>query len=88
MAGFKALHGESVIPDGCYCYDNGRIVDKKDGSMPVMHVNLCPYWDLDETKPKQMNGYCWFMEMGDGDGGGLLWDQCKECGINEDWAEE
>lgn len=62
--------GESVIPCGGYCYDNnGR----------------CPYWDWAENHEEQNNGFCWFIGKGDwfGDGCGLLWDQCKECGVNE-----
>ena len=25
----------------------------------------CPYLDLDDEKPYQYNGYCWFLERGD-----------------------
>ena len=59
------------IPFGIYCYDNnGR----------------CPYWDKDREREEQDNGYCHYLEAGDWEheGVGLLWDQCKECGINED----
>jgi hypothetical protein len=37
-----------------------------------------------------MNGYCHFMESGDfeSEGLSLLWDMCKECGINDDWQDE
>lgn len=66
--------GESVIPEGCYCYDqNGR----------------CPYHDYSGVHEKQNNGFCWFLGKGDWfwESGGLLWDQCKECGINEDFQE-
>jgi hypothetical protein len=61
----------SVIPAGVYCYDeSGR----------------CPYWRLNTGRPEQMNGYCEYLELGDWMEGGtmLLWDQCKECGINND----
>ena len=60
-----------MIPWGIYCYD---------GNGP------CPYLDRDENAPKQSNGYCWFLKKGDwnweeeGNGCGLLWDSCKECG--------
>jgi hypothetical protein len=62
---------EELIPEGMYCYDeNGR----------------CPFWWKDIDKPEQENGYCLYMKKGDLDlGGGLLWDQCKECGVNEAW---
>ena len=57
------------IPKGIYCYD-------KNG--------LCPHWSLNESREKQNNGYCAFLKKGDWDmkGFSLLWDQCKECGIN------
>jgi hypothetical protein len=62
---------EELIPQGLYCYDeNGK----------------CPFWWKDIDKPEQENGYCLYMKKGDWDlGGGLLWDQCKECGVNEAW---
>lgn len=48
----------------------------------------CPFWGKDETKPPQGNGYCRLLGKGDWDfakEGYLshLWDQVKECGINE-----
>ena len=66
---------ESKIPNGMYCYDDNGI---------------CPYWSLREDKPYQDNGYCAFMKEGDWDidGVGLLWDQVKECGVNEDWDND
>lgn len=64
---------KKFVPQGHYCYDS-------DG--------LCPFWDRFSSYPEQGNGYCGLMERGDwmakGNGGTfLLWDQCKECGINE-----
>lgn len=59
-----------VIPVGPYCHGaNGT----------------CPYWGMDETQESQNNGYCALLKQGDWqhDGIGLLWDQCKECGIND-----
>jgi len=65
---------QSVIPRGYYCYDS---------------KGKCPYWQLREDKPNQENGYCKFMEKGDWEMDiELLWDQCKECGINEYTDEE
>lgn len=59
----------SVIPVGYYCYN-------KSGN--------CPYWSSCEDKPIQENGYCAYLGEGDWDSIGLslLWDQCKECGVN------
>ena len=63
------MKDESIIPKGIYCYDENRV---------------CPYWNLKEFKPEQENGYCSFLEEGDWEmeGVSLLWDQCKECGVN------
>ena len=62
-----------LVPRGVYCYDaNGT----------------CPFWSrFDGIYPSQSNGYCALMERGDwmsieNGGTSLLWDQCKECGIN------
>lgn len=70
----------SLIPHGPYCYR--AIGISKDGSM---RVECCPYWRRDESRPEYENGFCAFLNRGDWEVGGtsLLWDQCKECGINE-----
>lgn len=72
---------EDVIPKGIYCYTtkygfNGR-------------GTPCPFWELREDKPHQENGYCHYMQIGDwmDKGPWLLWDQVKECGVNEDYEE-
>ena len=59
------------IPKGLYCYGYNGI--------------LCPYWKINKNKPEQLNGYCEYLKIGDWmeDSIGLLWDQVKECGINE-----
>lgn len=70
------------IPKGCYCYDEN---------------GTCPFWSLDIDRPYQRNGYCSFLQVGDWDTRvpddmpgfpesalSLIWDQCKECGVNED----
>ena len=59
------------IPSGCYCYDEN---------------GLCPYWSKRKDKPDQENGYCEYLKKGDWehDFFGLLWDQVKECGENDD----
>ena len=63
------------IPKGLYCYDKN---------------NLCPYWSMRVGKPRQENGYCSYLERGDweAEGVSLLWDQVKECGLeDEDWED-
>lgn len=71
------------IPKGMYCYD-------KNGT--------CPFFELRNDKPRQMNGYCHYMKLGDWEVDppkdlpenfplpaiSLLWDMVKECGINLD----
>lgn len=62
------------IPHGTYCYES----DGKGG------IHTCRFWTRNKDYPPQENGYCAYLELGDWDmEGGLLWDQCKECGINE-----
>ena len=63
----------NVIPEGLYCYTT---IDGEQRN--------CPYWDKDDAREEQCNGYCHFLGEGDWDveGLSLLWDQCKECGVN------
>jgi len=64
------------IPKGFYCYT--RLKNGK--------LKICPYWSKNNSKPKQNNGYCAYLEKGDWEyskGITLLWDMCKMCGINE-----
>lgn len=101
---FKEQH-EKVIPKGYYCYEG--LCRMPDDPMKLKIKGECPYYDRDNEKPEQYNGYCWFLMKGDwelngekkwensktgkvqtGDEMGiptsLIWDQCKECGINLD----
>lgn len=67
------MKDESKIPEGLYCYTY-----KDDNQCN------CPYWLKNKTKPVKQDGYCSLLEYGDwfDDSLTLLWDQCKECGIN------
>jgi len=62
------------IPEGIYCYDlNG----------------VCPHWGKDHTKPEQDNGFCTLLGVKDWDDEmGMLWDQLKICGINDNLEED
>lgn len=112
---------EKQIPKGMYCDylvkdKNGKHISL-DGSYKF-NIKQCPFWDIDKDLPKQMNGYCHYLEKSDMDmmnevvehgidvwskesdktvhlnkkeimeqnfpieGFSLLWDSCKECGIN------
>jgi len=59
------------IPKGIYCYDENGI---------------CPFWSIREDKEEMENGYCSYLECGDWENRltSLLWDQVKECGINDE----
>jgi hypothetical protein len=65
---------KSLIPLGLYCYTH----------IGPGKYEPCPYWSIRKDKPSQENGYCEFLNIGDWmeEGGGLLWDSVKECGIN------
>jgi hypothetical protein len=60
-----------------YCYTMLRV--EKNGTV---RIKTCPYWSQIEGKEEYENGYCSYIEKGDWEIGGLLWDQCKECGVN------
>jgi hypothetical protein len=69
------LYNKNQIPPGCYCY---TYIDNK--------LYVCPFWHKAPDKREQENGYCAFLSKGDWEENGtfLLWDQCKECGINDE----
>ncbi len=66
---------KQLIPSGPYCYTSIR-----------GELKLCPFWDNFEQMPEQSSGFCHYLKQGDFTGGGLslLWDMCKECGVNDD----
>jgi hypothetical protein len=77
---------KKYIPLGVYCY-TGVSVDSKTG---IMKIDTCPFWDKDITKEDQVSGYCHYLKEGDwmDNSWGMFWDQCKICGINDNWDEE
>lgn len=72
---------ESVIPRGMYCY---APLKGTAGDTDGRAIRLCPYWAIDPEKDRRENGYCALLAEGDWESRGLslLWDQCKECGID------
>lgn len=88
---------EKWIPDGCYCY---RLNYESDEVMSFMSWcdgtgYLCPFWERIPDREPMEDGYCHYLKKGDvefyeeDNWLSLLWDQCKECGINdEDWMYE
>lgn len=86
-----ALNGdESVIPQGCYCYTPLGVEPGENGAPPRLKIKLCPYWARHPEQREQEDGYCAKLKSGDWEEEGtfLLWDQCKECGINDDDFED
>jgi len=69
----------SIIPEGVYCYNRVEISQGK------TKLYLCPYYSKHLLYDEQENGFCLYLDQGDWENPGafaLLWDQCKECGIN------
>jgi len=77
------MKDKTVIPKGDYCYTILETPSKENDF--VLKINPCIYWRKDTGHDEQENGYCLFIEKGDWDfkSFGLLWDQVKECGIND-----
>jgi hypothetical protein len=75
----------SVIPKGLYCYTLHSVT--ADGKF---NMTVCPYWSKNPDHESMDNGHCGYLEQGDWEieGTSLLWDQCKECGINMDDENE
>ena len=89
----KIMKDKSKIPQGAYCYD-------ENGTCPYWSIRFpksrteysngeeyLSYKEQAELQDDQCCGYCSFLDQWDWDEGGELWDQCKECGIN-DYDEE
>jgi len=76
----------SKIPSGMYCYSKYKIIpsDGPFGSKMKL-LDLCPYWKRTET-----GAFCHFLgqESERQDPFNLIWDQCKECGVNMDEENE
>jgi len=87
----------SKIPHGDYCYEHtgrtvmahhvigegGKLV--KVAPYPVPERRPCTFWSLRGDG----QGSCGYLKKSDDDlGGGLLWDQVKECGVNTDEIPE
>lgn len=70
----------SRIPKGSYCYSIIGFIGTR------IQVDFCPYYSVDDKRDPSENGYCSYLERGDweDESFGLLWEGCKECGINEE----
>jgi hypothetical protein len=82
---YAAAGGDtSVIPVGPYCYTLVEIVQGDPAVPAVIRTRPCPYWGLREIEGSKY-GYCAHLKTGDweDDGTLLLFDQVKECGLND-----
>jgi hypothetical protein len=81
------LNGDTtVIPTGPYCYNiTGPHYEDADGNIRLP-TKTCPYWAMKRRADGDDVGYCAHLKCADDDeepGWGLLFDQVKECGIND-----
>ena len=73
---------ENLIPNGPYCSTIDPNSKPNDKGFPKFI--RCPYWRI--NKEKGNGAYCAYLEQGDYEDNGtlLLWDQVKECGVNDE----
>ena len=80
----------TVIPEGHYCYTWVKYphLDPNTQVFLLGEVELCPYWKPHPPGHPEADGdaYCEYLDsIGEYDMdvcNVLLWDQCKECGVN------
>ena len=68
---FKGKRSTEKIPYGIYCYEY---------NCKTKEFNICPYWVYGSSS--RMIAGCKYLECVDK--GLCLWDQVKECGVNEE----
>jgi hypothetical protein len=72
------------IPVGMYCYTVLEVI-KEESGRPRLKTKVCPHWQKTENGARcslldrEDHTYCGFH---------LIWDQVKECGINEGREED
>jgi hypothetical protein len=73
---------DADIPLGDYCYTSVESPCEK--NKWSRKIKPCPFFDYNQFAKSQSYGYCHLLEAGDWQykGTSLLWDQCKECGVN------
>jgi hypothetical protein len=87
--GLCKLCMEKQIPPGVYCYRGSELLENErdaNGFPKLLKKNVCPWWSIHRDQPEQENGHCEYLGYGDWevDGLSLLWDSCKECGVNNE----
>lgn len=84
----KLFVAQKRIPKNTvYCYDVIKCREKYRKLFWEYSIKPCPYWKKLREKDEQDNPkyYCKFLKLkGEYQGDNLLWDMCKECGINDD----
>lgn len=84
-----------IVPQGPYCYTLADVAYPDGiGKPPRIKHAACPFYRKRTDWPEQADGYCRFLKAGDSTKGRdrngnprstmLLWDQVKECGVNDD----
>lgn len=88
---------ESVIPKGRFCYSFTGKMKKQflytwGQEIEYPETIRCPYWHHHPPGMPDETAYCEYLDsIGEWDIEGcypLLWDQCKECGVNMPEEEE
>lgn len=76
----KNKNSEIIPKDTIYCYNR-----LEDG----MTKENCPYYAMNPDVDYWSSGYCLYLNIGDWNnvGTGLLFDQCKECGVSAELTE-
>jgi hypothetical protein len=86
------------IPPGYYCHGEATIIEQENNLPPIIkYEKRCPFHYFEEVPIEKRDdcialvmfdqsyvGGCKLLNITDHDlnGYGLLWDECKECGIN------
>ncbi len=54
------------IPRGPYCYTIKETIRDPSGQNPLMvRSKVCPYWEIRRDLPRQVNGYCRYLDITD-----------------------
>lgn len=87
MNKIKRLIAKFRIPkDTCYCYSLKKGKKNRKSWLVGYKVKVCPYWKALKEKDEYGNNkyYCKYLKLKDTyQGDTLLWDMCKECGVND-----
>jgi len=86
---------KTLVPHGLYCHGYATSITER----IIRYDDTCPFYYMIPIPENELNGKlhpglaamgqkyiggCKLLNITDDETRGLLWDQCKECGINED----